>query len=105
LKNNLNVVFVPEPGNDGTDMNWIEYAVIGHEDPAMISKEAIDKLSKSFWSDERRTIYFEDDGPMDERCSAQALLDHAEELGYTVFPLVGGIAWLDLPQPLPLVAT
>lgn len=97
MVNDLHLVILPEPDNQGEDLNWQQFTVIGHTDPTLLSKPVIQKLVNEFFSlpimnedsDEWEDLYTNEKIPI--------MCDFFEQKGYTVFPNVQGIRWVVSP--------
>jgi hypothetical protein len=93
MKNPLNVVIVPEPNNQGEDLNWIGYLILGHEDKNQLERDVLNKIFAEFFKLPINDEEHDDWEDLDSTERQVLLSDLMDEKGYTVFPLTHGIMW------------
>lgn len=74
----VHVVVLPEPLNEGEDLNYAQFMVIGHTDRTVLEPAAIRSLVRRFFAEVE--VDWEDED------KAQKFLDYAMAEGYIVFP-------------------
>lgn len=89
---NFFYVVVPEPGNQGEDLNWIQWFIFAHADQTELSAEKITALSKEF-----HALPIVDEGHDDWQDLSRddlhdLFVEFAENKGYTVFR-AEGLRW------------
>jgi hypothetical protein len=50
MRSSLSVVVFPEVGNEGEDLSYIEFMVVGHADPAFLDESILRPLVKEFFA-------------------------------------------------------
>ena len=94
INTDLHVAIVPEPWNQGEDLNWIQYIIIGHTDKNKVSKEVLELIFNTFLSlpilddetDEWEDLEIDD--------QIELFITFMSDLDYTVFQPTNGIRWL-----------
>jgi hypothetical protein len=87
MKLDHKVVVMPQPGNQGEDLNWISWMVFSHEDETQLAQEIVKPLVAEFLH-----LPFMDPGhdeweDLDPAEYTQRFLDFMDVKGYIVFPL------------------
>lgn len=85
MKLDIDVVVMPQPGNEGEDLNWASWMVYTHEDKDQLQQQVINAHVAAFMSIPFYDISSEEWGDLSGHELAVHFLEYMHLQGYTVF--------------------